>query len=135
MEKRKLPITAKVLVVAISAALLVSTVALAASYNVATHLRMDAPNNVSEGKEFRIHGRLKSKKLYCRGDSRIKLYKKGKGKIRATRTGNQGRYHFNVRTRDDATYHTKFNGKSKGVHPNTKTCRPSRSKNERVNVR
>jgi hypothetical protein len=125
----------KVLVVAVMAGLLFAPDAFAASYKVDTHLSITPPRNARSGHAFTIDGSLRSRKHFCRASSRIDLIRVGAGVVAHTRTTKRGHYSFRQKIHRTTKFYTKFNGKSRGIHPNIRTCRSSRSRTRTVHAR
>ena len=124
----------KVLIVLVSAGLLFTTDVFAASYSVETHLSITAPRHVQSGHAFTINGFLRSSKHFCRASSRINLMIGGRV-VAHTRTTKRGHYSFRQKIHRTTRFHTKFNGKVRGTHPNTRTCNGSRSRARTVHAR
>jgi hypothetical protein len=125
----------KVLVVAVMASLLFTTDSLAAAFRVDTHLSITAPHHVQSGKGFKISGFLRSRRHFCRASSRIQLVKVGAGVVDKKRTNKRGHYTFHQRIHRTTKFFTRFAGKSRGIHPNIRTCRKSKSRKRTVHAR
>jgi hypothetical protein len=125
----------KVLIVVVTAGLLLTTDAFATGFSVRTNLTIRAPRHVQSGHAFRINGFLQSSKHFCRASSRIVLVKVGAGVVARKRTTRRGHYSFRQRIHGTTTFVTRFDGKTRGVHPNIRTCRWSHSRRRTVHAR
>jgi hypothetical protein len=125
----------KVMIVVVMAGLLFTTDAFAARFSVDTHLSIAAPRRVQSGHRFTISGFLKSTKHFCRASSKVQLLKVGSGVVATKRTTNRGHYSFRRSIQRTTRFFTRFNGKVRGVHPNIRKCRKSRSRTKTVHAR
>jgi hypothetical protein len=124
----------KIAIVVVIASLLFATDAFAASYNVGTHLTIRAPRHVQSGQRFKISGYLRSSKHYCRANSKVQLVSVGQGVVATKHTTARGHYGFRRRIDRTTKFFTRFAGKARGVHPNTRVCRKSTSRKRTVHV-
>ena len=133
---RRTSLIVKAVVVALSATLIFGVSAQAASFNVGTTLTLQGPSRrVNSGGTFTLKGKLTSPRVFCIASSDIQLYADGV-LFATTTTGPRGRYTFTIAgITSGTTYHTQFDGKMGGTHPETKVCRSSSSNAVRVKVR
>jgi hypothetical protein len=132
---RRTSLIVKAVVVALSATLIFGVAAQAASFNVGTTLTLTGPKRVNSAGTFELRGRLKSSKAFCVAGSDIQLYADG-ALFATTTTGPRGRYTFTIAGITTRTiYHSQFDGKVGGTHPETKVCRSSSSNAVEVRVR
>jgi hypothetical protein len=123
----------KVLIVVVAVSMLFAGDAFA-NYRANTRLTIDAPRHVQAGHAFTISGTLKSRKHFCRANSKIELIRHGDGVVGHDRTTSRGHYAFRTRIHDTSKFSTKFEGKARGVHPNQRVCERSTSRTKRVRV-
>ncbi|MEX2274152.1 MAG: hypothetical protein WEA10_01110 [Actinomycetota bacterium] len=120
-------------VVIVGTLVLGGTEAAFANFNAGTRLSISKrPNGkVKRGTRVKFTGSLKSSRRFCESRQRVVLMRKNRV-VGGDKTTSRGQYRIREKVKRSGRYRVRFNGVSRGTHPNIKTCRASSSKSVRV---
>lgn len=135
MKSRSIRVRALAVVIA-ATMVLAGAEAAFANFNAGTRLSVSKKPNgkVQKGTKVTFKGKLKSGRNFCESGQRVQLLRKQRV-VGSDRTSRRGQYSIGEKVKRSGRYRVRFDGVSRGTHPNIKTCRASSSKTVRVRVR